>query len=350
MGVANWIAVAAVLAALLGSGITLYISRHRRPKIKSDIRVNGLGTDGYPRLDVQGIETPQGVLSQTAPTIDVRLVNSGTGTTLIVGCDIEVIWAHRFKHVRPPIAKHDRGGAALLPASAHYVALLPSPEEANGRSFTGRKAEPHPLEVALRGSDGLNLSHELKPGEADRFVVRVEVKPHGGGTLFDHAMPGDDRLAYQVRLSIRYVGGRRTQQLVTDKIGIVSPANELTFPETGQIREIVDRFRREVTEIENEINTGLRDAGRRPFNWAKLRSSSARDLEAFHDTIGRSRMLTPAFLSPDEAVRTFLDDLKQFCRSVLDEIPRESDLAQVFFPPARRTLVEIEKVRSEEFG
>jgi AcrR family transcriptional regulator len=33
-----------------------------------------------------------------------------------------------------------------------------------------------------------------------------------------------------------------------------------------------------------------------------------------------------------------------------DEMPRESDLAQAFFPPARRTLAEIEKVREEEFA
>jgi hypothetical protein len=346
---ANWIAVAAVLAALLGSGIAWYMNQHR-PKIRPDVRANRLRVDGYPRLDVQEIDTPQGVLSQTAPTIDVRLVNSGTGTALIVGCDIEVIWAHRFKHVRPPVAKDDRGGAALLPASAQCVALLPSPEQANGRSFTGTKAEPNPLEEAVRGPDGLNLSHELKSGESERFVVRIEVEPHGGGTFFDHAMPGDDRMAYQLRLLIQYAGGRKTQQLATDKVGIVSPANELNFPAAGQVRELIDRFRREVAETEDEINAELRKAGRKPINWSRLRSSSTRDLKAFRDTIGRSKSLTSGFLHPDNAVRDFLDDLAEFCRSVLDEMPRESDLAQVFFPPAQRTLVEIETVRAEEFG
>jgi hypothetical protein len=122
-----------------------------------------LNAAGYPRLNVKDIDTPQGVLNQTAPTIDVRLVNSGTATALIIGCSIEVVWARRLKHVRPPVAKESRGGAALLPPSAHYVVLLPSPEEAYGKSFIGKKAEPHPLEHAIRGSDGSNLSHELNP-------------------------------------------------------------------------------------------------------------------------------------------------------------------------------------------
>ena len=265
MNTANWIALAAVLVALLGTGITLYVSRHRRPRIRSAVQGHDLKAVGYPRLNVQGIDTPQGHLSQTAPTIDVRLVNSGTGTALIIGCDIEVVWACRFKHVRPPVAKRSPGGAALLPPSAHYVALLPSPEEAYGKSFSGEEAEPNPLEATIRGSDGLNLSHELQSGEADRFVVRIEVKPHGGGTLFDHAMPGDDRMVYQVRLLIRYAGGREIQKLTTSKVGIVSPANELHFPATGQVRELVDEFRREVREIEDEINEELILACHRPL-------------------------------------------------------------------------------------
>lgn len=360
MNAGNWIALAAVLVALLGAGITLYVNRHRRPKVRSVVQGNDLTADGSPHLDVQEIDTPPGVLNQTAPTIDVRLVNSGTGTALIIGCDIEVVWARRFKHIRPPVAKDSRGGAALLPPSAHYVALLPSPEEANGKSFSGEKAEPHPLQDVIRGSDGLNLSHELKPGEVDRFVVRIEVKPHGGGTLFDHAMPGDDRMVYQVRLLIRYAGGRKPQKLTTSKVGIVSPANQLNFPSAGQVRELVDRFRREVREIEQDINEELMQAGLKSLNWAHLRVSkvgigqdlperTTRDMEAIQQVLDRRGPLAFSFFHPDEAVRNFLDNLEEFCRSVLDEMPPESDLAQVFFPPARRTLAEIERVRGGEF-
>ncbi|TQS42023.1 hypothetical protein [Cryptosporangium phraense] len=299
---------------------------------------------------MSGIDTPQGTFGQTPPTIDVRLVNSGTGTALIVGCDVEVVWARRFTHVRPPVAKDDRSGAALLPPSAHYTVLLPSPEKAVGRSFAGAKAAPHPLERAVRGSDGLNLSHELKAGESDRFVIRAEVEPHGGGTLFDHAMPGDDRLAYQVRLLISYLGGRKTQRLATDKVGIVSPANELRFPAPGEVRLLIDRFRREVSETESEIDAARLEAGNEPFDWARLRSSDALDVKALSDALGGRQSLTSAFLRPDDAVREFLDVLEEFCRSVLTEMPRGSDLADVFSAPAGRALTEVHEVRAEEFG
>lgn len=174
----------------------------------------------------------------------------------------------------------------------------PAPKRLTASHLSARKLSHTPLEHAIRGSDGSNLSHELKPGGSDRFIVRVEVKPHGGGTLFDHAMPGDDRMAYEVRLLIRYIGGTRSQKLTTGKVSIVSPANELSFPTTGQVRELVDEFRREVREIEDEINEELISAGLKPWNWAHSKSSKK---SASEDT-------------------------------------------------ARRTLAEIERVRSEEFN
>lgn len=362
MSAANWIALTAVFVAFLGTWVTIYVNRHRRPKVRSVVHRNDLTAGEFAQLDVEEIDTPQGMFDQTPPTIDVRLVNSGTGTAMIVGCDIDVVWARRFKHIRPPVAKEFRGGAALLPPSAHYIALLPSPDEANGKLYPGEKAESHPLHEVVRGLDGLNLSHELKAGETDRFVVRIEVKPHGGGTLFDHAMPGDDRMAYQVRLLIRYAGGRKTQTLTTGKVGIVSPANTLRFPVVGEVRQLVDKFRREVREIEQDINKELVQTGLKPVNWALLREARVNpgeadlaelatlDAEAIEQALDRHKPLTSGFFRPDEAVRKFLDDLDEFGRSILDEMPPGSDLAEIFFPPARRTLAEVQKVRGEEFG
>ena len=78
-----------------------------------------------------------------------------------------------------------------------------------------------------------------------------------------------------------------------------------------------------------------------------LLGSTTRDIEALQETLDR-RWLTSDFLYPDNAVHNFLDNLEGFCRSVLGEMPPESDLAQIFFSPARRTLADIERVRGEE--
>jgi hypothetical protein len=107
---------------------------------------------------VQGAETPQGLLRQTAPTIDVRLVNNGTGTAVITGCEVHVVWAKRFRTLQPPVVKIDRSGAALLKASAHYMALLPGPEEANGLILDGSRDQP----ILPRDPEGLGSFHDLK--------------------------------------------------------------------------------------------------------------------------------------------------------------------------------------------
>lgn len=310
---------------------------------------------------MQRIDTPSGTFNQTAPTIDVRLVNSGTGTALIVGCDVEVAWAHRFTHVLPPKAENLNGGAALLPPTAHYVVLLPSPEKADGRVFKGDKAKPNPLELALRERDGLNLSYEIKPGDTDRFLVRLEVEPHGGGTLFDHAMPGDDRIAYQVRLLIRYIGGRKTQTLATEKVGIVSPANTLPLPTEGEIRELIDRFRAEVRTIDDEINKEMAAAGVKPWNWPQLKSTDKsidlalrgrkkRDIDALREALDRRESLSCGFYHPDYEVGEFLSDLERLCQSVIEETPPRSDLSEAFVPAAQQALAEIRAIRSEQFN
>lgn len=72
------------------------------------------------------------------------------------------------------------------------------------------------------------------------------------------------------------------------------------------------------------------------------------DIDATRDALAKAGRLTAGFTRPDDAVRDFLDDLEEFCRSIVDEMPPNSDLAQTFSPPAQLTLVEIQRIRDEE--
>lgn len=255
------------------------------------------------------------------------------------------------------MARYSGGHAALLPPAAHYVALLPSPEDATGKTFSAKKPGPHPFDV-LRESE-MRLSHDLESGKADRFVIELQIEPHGGGTLVDHAMDGDDRMAYQVRLRIQYAGGRNLQTLTTSKVGVISPANELRFPIGGQVQQLIDRFREEVREIEQKVNDKLVNAGQEPANWAYIRefqkgakglrhpAAMGIDVEAIGDVVAGFGGLTAGFIKPDDAIRDFLDNLEEFCRAIVDEMPRGSDLIQTFSPPAQRTLIEIQRIRNE---
>jgi hypothetical protein len=328
------------------SGQTLDLFRH----IVTITRVNATGwikfvnrqrtSRSTPGLAVADVKAPRSILGHTAPTIAVRLVNSGSAPVLITGCAAEVRWARRFPHVRPPVARPDHSAAIPLPVPAHDVVLLSRPEEAAGRTFPGER----------------DCARGVAAGESDKFVVRLEPEEHGGGTDFAHALPGDDRLAYQLRLRIRYTtGGRRKHELRTPEIGIISPDNQLTFPSPSEIREFLDRFRRDVARLETEVDTALRGLGQPPLDWARLRAATgsatgstgpAAELPAAVHQLRHTLVLSPAFFRPAPAVRAYRADLAAYCRALLTELPPQSALARRYAPAARHTLAALTDLAS----
>ncbi|MFE9747850.1 hypothetical protein ACFYOT_23340 [Saccharothrix saharensis] len=263
--------------------------RPSHPEVSMGVPATGPQVGGLPQLSVQGTETPLGVLRQTPPTIDVRLVNNGAGTAVITGCEVHVLWARRFPTLLPPEVEVDRSGAALLPPSAHYVALLPGPEDSVGLTVGGSRDRP----VIPRDPEGLSPAHDLAPGASDRFIIRLETEPHGGGTLFDHAMPWDDQFVYIVRLTLRYAGGPETREISTGEIAVGFPANTFVIHSPDEIVRYLREFRQEVERTRRDV-----DAGR----------------------LGAGTELTAAFFDPDRAAREFVARCDAFYGLVMAEM------------------------------
>ncbi|MFI0484463.1 hypothetical protein [Actinomadura sp. 9N215] len=298
-----------------------------RPEVSMGVPATRPQVSGIPQVSVTGTETPRGLFRQTAPTIDVRLVNNGAGTAIITGCEVHVLWAKRFPTLQPPVVKIDRNGAALLPASAHYMALLPGPEDAVGLNIDGSRDQP----ILPRDPEGLGPSHELEPGKADRFIIRLEAEPHGGGTWFEHPMPWDDQFIYVVRLTLRYDGDRQTREISTGEIAVGFPANVFVIPSPDEIRSELDKFRRSVESTQREIDAKFRNSGIESISWSTLRAFLAdpdgtllaltsRQARTVRRILRDERELTDAFFRPERAAREFVSQCEDFYSKVIAEM------------------------------
>jgi hypothetical protein len=321
-----------------------------RPEVAMGVPPTRPQVSGIPQVSVMGTETPQGLLRQTAPTIDVRLVNNGSGTAIITGCEVHVLWAKRFPTLQPPVPKIDRSGAALLPVSAHYMALLPGPEDAVGLNIDGSRDQP----ILPRDPEGLGPSHDLGPGEIDRFIIRLETEPHGGGTPFDHPMPWDDQFIYIVRLTLRYDGDRQTREISTGEIAVGFPANVFVIPSPNEIKSELQKFRQSVEQAQRKIDAEFRNAGIETINWSTLRAFLAepggmlptltpRQIRTVRQIIQDQGELTDAFFHPERAARVFVSQCEDFYRKVIAEMYTSTKDTQQIRDAAMRYQAELRR-------
>ena len=164
-----------------------------------------------------------------SPVLDVKVRNAGGQTAVLKRAVVHVHRAVRCGTMSAsmrltPYRKVLYG--AVLPMSATYDVLIPPPEDAVGAAA------------------GVGISQVVAPGEADRFEVRLGMKP-----TFD-------AYAYQVTLELIYDGDDRS---------VTSAPVAVAFPE--------HRFVHQVSEIREQIR-GFLDGV------AKVRAAIDREMTA----------------------------------------------------------------------
>jgi hypothetical protein len=267
-----------------------------------------------------------------SPVLDVKVRNTGGQPAVLKRAVVHVDQAVRcgtmFASMRLTAYRKTLFGA-VLPVSGTYDMPIPPPEEAVG--------------VAI----GTGISQVVAPGEADRFEVRLGMKP-----TFD-------AYAYRVRIELIYDGDDRS--VTSAPVAVAFPEDRFVH-QVSEIREQIQGFLDEVATARAAIDREMTARGLAAPDWESAPPRGREELpgglvavDGLADSLGSSARMgsfevTDAFWDPERSVAQHVREFGRMYGELEEIVKGAADVDEVLraeFPRAQATLSALSGLHTE---
>ncbi|WP_419703217.1 hypothetical protein [Promicromonospora sp. NFX87] len=248
-------------------------------------------------------------------TLDIKVINNGGGNAHLTALELQIdriVAAPVWDPIAPSVAWLTLRGA--IEPTAKYDLMLPTVLDTVGRAVQ------------------VDIFHELKSGEGDRFVVTL-------GTLERHP----NRLVYVADVSAVYGSKQKTTDGPRVGLGFGMTGDPTRFPvadpdqsapnadqsltslslnQRAAARDVeadVALLLRDVPRLRAAIDKEIAVASKPAINWgdARARSLAAQDLVPWLISQGMAEASSRTVWAPRDFVRERLDDFETRCRAFL---------------------------------
>jgi hypothetical protein len=297
-----------IVAAIIGAWAVLR-ARHSTPS----------------RLELVDVAMPDATAENgRAAIFDIKVRNIGGQPAVIKRLVVHIQRASLLyvDRVLPVYIKFEIA-AMMMPITATYDVILPSPER-----LTGQRA----AEVTV------DLSQVVKGGDADRFQIRAGQGPNKGSAV------------YLVRLELSH----DTDQSVHSELLAVAapvPGDQMVIT-PRDIRNALTTFCRQVDEIRCGVDADLAAAGLAAVNWAAAPPKCRDELPERLPSYEQYSVVFDAFWDPPQTIGEYLERIEQRYRTAIDIGETASivpDSLRDLMGQMRATLTELPSLR-DEFG
>ncbi|MEU8827577.1 tetratricopeptide repeat protein [Streptomyces sp. NPDC048636] len=268
-----------------------------------------------------------------SPVLDVKVRNTGGQSAVLKRLVVRVHGAVRcgsmFSSMRLTPYRAIWVGA-VLPVSATYDAEIPPPEDAGAHRAV------------------IDLSQVVAQGEADRFEVRLGMKP-----TFD-------TYAYALDLEIVYDGNDRV--MTSPRVAVVFPQHGFVYS-ADQIRTAISSFLEETRKVRDAIDTEMAERELPVPDWDSAPPRCRADLpDGLVSVDGNAALfssgghgvyeVTEAFWDPKRAITSHLQSFERMYRELIEITVGAGvadDVLTESLPRAETTLAQL-PLLYEEFG